>query len=140
MGYAVLQTYGGKYWSEGRHLYFRREATEAWREVRLPPGFVISNPKLVTQDGHVVAIVERWNSWWPYEANYGRFLLSAIRSELRPEHAIYMLDSERGTLRYLFPGHSLMLSPDRKFAAYMGSENGFSGFHKRPGLPGQLFG
>jgi hypothetical protein len=92
-------------------------------------GFTVSNPKLVRLDGRVVAVVERWNSWWPQEKNYRRFLWSTIRPELRAEYRIYSLDLERGTLAYLFPGHDVRVSPNRELAAYMGSENGFSGLH-----------
>jgi hypothetical protein len=76
-----------------------------------------------------VAIVERRSSWWPHEKNYGRFLLSSVRPQLRAEYGVYSVDLGSGSVRYLFPGHSVVLAPNRQFAAYMGSENGFSGFH-----------
>jgi hypothetical protein len=128
-GYAVLQTYNGRYWSEDQHLYFRRASDDHWREISLPPPFIISNPELILQDGRVMALIERWDSWWPYRKNFSRYLLSIFQPELRAEYSLCLLDLERGRFRYLFPGHTVVLSPDRRFAAYTTSENGFSGFH-----------
>ena len=51
------------------------------------------------------------------------------RPELRAEYGIYAVDLEGGTLRYLFPGHDIVLSPNRELAAYTTSENGIDGFH-----------
>ena len=51
------------------------------------------------------------------------------RPELRAEYGIYAVDLEGGTLRYLFPGHDIALSPNRELAAYTTSENGIDGFH-----------
>jgi hypothetical protein len=127
-GPAILQSYGGKNWTADQHLYFRRTATETWREVRLPARFIAENPKLVRMNGRLVALVGRWHSWYPERRNYKRFLRSIVDAELRPEYALYSIDPESGAIQFLFPGQSVALSPDRRFAAYMSSENNSSGF------------
>ena len=129
LGYSVLQTHAGRYWSQNQHLYFRRTGSADWREVPLPQDFIADNPRLVRLNGRVTALVERWNSWWPYSRSYRRFVLSVTRPELRAQYAVYALEFEGGTLHYLFPGHDIVLSPNREFAAYTTSENDISGFH-----------
>jgi len=129
LSYSVLQTHAGRYWSQDQHLYFRCAPSGDWREFPLPHHLIADNPRLVRLNGRVSALVERWNSWWPYSRNYRRFVLSVTRPELRAEYGIYAVDLEGGTLRYLFPGHDIALSPNRELAAYTTSENGIDGFH-----------
>jgi hypothetical protein len=128
-GAAVLQTYGGKNWTEDQHLYFRHSVTDRWRELPLPRGFIVENPKVVRLYGHATMLVGRWNAWYPATRNYKRFVRSIIDPQLRAEDALYSMDPDSGSIHFLFPGHSIVVSPDRRLAAYMGSENGFSGFH-----------
>ncbi len=129
LGHSVLLSHAGRYWSQDQHLYFRRTASGDWREFPLPHQFIADNPRVVRLNGRVSALVELWSSWRPYSRSYLRFVLSVTRPELRAEYGVYALDFEGGTLRYLFPGHDIVLSPNRDLAAYTTSENDISGFH-----------
>ena len=121
----------GAMWSADQRLYWRRDANERWRAIRTPDHFIIRNPELARLPGRDVLLIERWNAWWPYSKSYARFARSLTIPELRAEHAIYTLDLESGAARFLFPGEDLVLSPDRRLAAYVSSETrglGFGGF------------
>ncbi|PYU95297.1 MAG: hypothetical protein DMG08_05330, partial [Acidobacteria bacterium] len=52
--------------AQDQHLYFRRAPSGDWREFPLPHHLIADNPRLVRLNGRVSALVERWNSWWPY--------------------------------------------------------------------------
>ncbi len=129
-GMAVLQAHAGPTWTQDQRLYLRASRDAPWRELAVPPGLMLSDACLVRPGGGRPAVlVSAWQPWWPYERQYGRLLRSVLDPPRRAEHALYVLDLEAGRLRYLFPGEAVTLSPDRRFAAYVTSENGHAGFH-----------
>lgn len=126
-GLSVLQTHAGRVWGEEQHFYIQRHDGAGWREVLLPRAMKLQGATIVCPPSGAVVLLSRWNSWFP--PDYERFLRSVFASELRAEFAVYALDLERGDLKYLFPGHGLVPSPDRRWVAYLTSLNGVSGFH-----------
>ena len=129
-GMAVLQTHAGASWTEGQRLYLRAGRSAPWREVLLAPGLMLSDACLVQPGGGRPAVLtSAWQPWWPYERHYGRLVRSLLDPPRRAEYALYLLDLETGALQYLAPGQDVTLSPDRRLAAYVTSENDHAGFH-----------
>jgi hypothetical protein len=129
-GMAVLQTHAGATWSQAQHLYARPNRSAPWRELAVPPDSMLSGACLVQPGGGPPAVlVSAWQPWWPYQQHYGRFFRSFVDPPRRAENAVYLVDPEKGGLRYLLPGEDLARSPDRRFVAYVTSENDHAGFH-----------
>lgn len=127
LGVELLLTATGKKWIDGQHFYWRL-LDGKWNELRLPSKFILSEFQLVLRDDQVVILLSRRHPWWPYRDNYARFFKSLAGRELRPENGLYELRLPTGKLRYLFPGHVLVPSPDRRRVAFLRSA-GISGSH-----------
>ncbi|MFQ5540610.1 MAG: hypothetical protein ACE5FB_09405 [Candidatus Binatia bacterium] len=128
-GLAVIQTHAGKYWGDDQHLYIRSLSSTDWRELPVPKQMKMQDATIVRLKGEMSILLARWYSWWPHSEQYGRFLRSIFRKELRAEYGVYLLGVDRNGPEYVFPGHSLVPSPGRRHVAYLASTNGFSGFH-----------
>ena len=128
-GLAVLQTHAGQYWGDDQHLYIRSLSSSDWRELAIPKKMKMQDATIVRPKGETSILLARWHPWWPHSGQYGRFLLSIFDKELRAEYGVYLLGVDRNGPEYLFPGHSLVASPDRRHVAYLASANGFAGFH-----------
>jgi hypothetical protein len=125
-GRALALTHRGSRWIDDRGLYVR-DATTGWRELPLEDRMLLQEAKLIVAARDTVILAVRWNSWYP--PRYGRFISSIARPELRAEYGIYRMSLDGSGPRYLFPGHSLVVSPDRRRVAYLTSRNGFTGMH-----------
>ena len=123
---ALALTHRGARWIDDRRLYVR-DGTTGWREIPLEDRLMLQEAKLIVAARDTVILAVRWNSWYP--PGYGRFVRSFARPELRAEYGIYRMSLDGSGRRYLFPGHSLVVSPDRRRVAYLTSRNGFSGMH-----------
>jgi hypothetical protein len=128
-GVSVVQTHAGRFWGDGQHLYVRGSRKGDWSEPLPSRSMTFSDATIVCPESRASILLTRWNPWWPFGSSYGRFLRSVVMKDLRSEYSVYALDVERRDLKYLFPGHDLVVSPDRRRVAYATSLNGFSGFH-----------
>ncbi len=111
----VMLTFEGPRWGDGQHLFINGN------EVALPRERQWNEPVIV--DGELLLV--GWRSWWPH--SYLRFWRSLFDPELRAEWGVYRV--RENVFEFLFPGSSLVVSPDRRRVAYLASENSFGGWH-----------
>lgn len=88
------------------------------RELSLPRGHIVVRPHWVA-DG---LVYERWNPWAiPPLAKLQRYFRSWADRTLRPEAALYWSGDGGATWSYAMPGHTLSVSPDGRFVAFLRS-------------------
>jgi hypothetical protein len=127
LGRAAALTHRGERWVDDHHLYVRGPGAGSWREIPIPARFVLQDARLVATSRDTALLAVRWHSWYP--PDYVRFLRSILRPELRAEYGVYRISLDGRNIRFLFPGHGLAVSPDRRRIAYFTSTNGFDGKH-----------
>ncbi len=124
LGMAVVLTRSIPREAGEQHIYYRLAADALWRNGRVPTHVDLHEVALFCAEPDAVILASRWNSWYPYSENYQRYRASQIDLELRCQFAIYRFDPKTHQIRFLFPGHELRPSPDRRRVAYLTSLNG----------------
>jgi hypothetical protein len=128
-GLWAIQTYDGKNWTEGQHLYRwqdpgRQEAgadgdpplrAGNLEEISIAPDRIVEQPAFIEGDGKASLVYGCWRSWAiPAVEKLKRYARSWFDQELRPEFGLYIYDLESRQNEYFGPGHSLKVSPDRR--------------------------
>lgn len=114
-----------KYAGAGRqHLYMVVDGQLT--EVPIPPSHLVVRPRWAGDR----IIYERWNPWAiPPAQKLRRYVASWLDPSLRPEAALYGSESDPGNWRFLMPGHSVSLAPDRSRAALLRSGALLAGYY-----------
>ncbi len=128
-GLWAIQTYEGKNWTEGQHVYLWRDPgvqragghggpplqSGAIEEIGIARNGIIERPAFIKQAGDVALVYGCWRSWAvPASEKLKRYARSWFDPELRPEFAFYIYNLESRQSEYFGPGHYLKVSPDRR--------------------------
>ena len=96
------------------------------RELALPTGHVVVRPQWAGKR----VLYERWNPWaLPATGKLRRYFVSWADPSLRPEAAIYESTTSEDGWRFRTPGHSLRVSPDGRYAAFLRSGALLAGYY-----------
>jgi hypothetical protein len=109
------------------YLHCRRNDSDEWRSLPLPPGGRAGEARWVRDGESFGVLLVRHRPWWPLGRNYGRVWAALVKPALRPATGLFLLDAGSGDARYLFPGDMPAPSPDRRAVAFLRSER--RGFH-----------
>lgn len=126
---SLVQTYSGRSWGIGQHLFVGSTIHRGWKEVSLPENMIFQDATLLPDDNGYIIFLSRWNNWRPYRDKYERFLKSHNDKTLRAERSVYIFNPTTKKLDYLFPGYHLVPSPDRLYIGYMISQSLYGGKH-----------
>ena len=132
-GWGVLLTYEGNYWRENQHVYIYRRQTNSLEELNsfAENGMVIEEIKIFFLNGKVNLLVVRWDPWVKYVTKNGRSERIVLRKETweRPEYGLYTCGIDGKELKYICPGHSAEVSPDRLKVAFLRSAGASYSLH-----------
>ena len=96
------------------------------RQLAFPSDHIVVRPQWAGEN----LIYERWNPWaLPASGKVRRYVASWMDPSLRPEAALYESTTEQGGWRFLTPGHSLTVSPDGRYAAFLRSGALLAGYY-----------
>lgn len=109
--------------AQDQHIHYRLTSDDPWRNARLPTHLDLHEVALFRREKDTVILASGWNSWYPYSENYQRYRASQTDLESRCTFAVYRFDPKTHQFRFLFPGHELRPSPDRRRVAYVTSLN-----------------
>ncbi len=125
--------------SEGRIVYLTDDVTSEARRQRLYIAESGRLRQLALPRDHVVVrpqwagervIYERWNPWAvPAPGKLRRYVASWADPSLRPEAALYASTTAQGGWRLVMPGHSLAVSPNGRYAAFLRSGALLAGYY-----------
>ena len=111
--------------SDQRQRLYVEERGRA-RQIPLPRDHLVVRPQWAGE----TLIYERWNPWAiPATRKLRRYVASWVDPSLRPEVALYESDSVQVDWRHLMPGHTLTVSPNGRFAAFLRSGALLAGYY-----------
>ncbi len=110
----LLQTYTGKYWTKGQHLYVRQLDSEKWLELSVP----IHNNNYYSAK----AIIK-------HQGEISILLLHTNTKSKENWNTVHAMDIKSKEPNYLFSGHTLVVSPNRRYVIYLSSKNMWAGYH-----------
>jgi|TARA_Y100000294_G_scaffold87547_1_gene81768 hypothetical protein len=107
-----IDTYD-EHWSRGQHLHIRKLDSKNWQEISIPKHINRYNATALIKHQDGISIL----------------LMSSESKKDGLIYTVHALDIKSKELKYLFSGHTLDISPDRRYVIYLSSKDPWAGYH-----------